>query len=234
MTPRQTILRLVRHCSAALTAAIVVAVFPGCRSEQQQTAPEPKPQVIIPEKPEPRDEKVEWVTRKPGWPDTLRFTADESGEIHQDDFLLRLYVVPMKMLHAADKVPEQPLWSRIDMTIRPVPDWKPAMTLRMDSVVYFDPVRSVRIPALPMLSSARHYDGWTVRTEFTNNAVVIVDPPLDEGQPLEPTVYFTWDDKTFIIKAKPIPVTFIRGVREPGTPTPRWVPDSIKRSSDGT
>lgn len=204
---------------------------PGCGGEQEERS-QPKPQVIFHDPPKPRDEKVDWIASISSWPDTLFITLDSNNEMYRDDLMLRFVFFAQQMFTGGEDADERPLWTQVQMTMRPVPDWSHAMGLVFDSIVYFDPIRSITLQSLLMLSSRRHYDGWTVRTQFGSNAVVRFTPDLTDGQLLEPTAYLTWDQRTLIVTGRPVNVEFVTELEYRPEPEPDWNPDSIPDIKD--
>jgi hypothetical protein len=165
-----------------------------------------------------------WVAVSRRWPDTLRWTLNADDEMTQDGLLFRLRGSAIQSFVGGPKAASHPIMCWFEMTVRPIPTWPVAKGLALDSVVFRDPVRRVRLPALPMLSSERVYEGGTVRTRFTNNLSKRYTPDLTKGQMLEPTAYLTWDRRTIIVTARPIPIEFVHEAKAPPA-----IADSLQR-----
>jgi len=157
-----------------------------------------------------QNERPQWIARRPTWPDTMRFTADSTLEIRQDDLMIRLRTSVGQDVQGMSFKGEQPLTCDILMTIRPVPEWPLAKGLVLDSVVFHDPVKKRDLRALAMLSFRRTADGQTVRTQYATNLGERFrrSPDLIEGQDLVPTIYLSWDGKIIIASMPPVKLTY--------------------------
>ncbi len=164
-----------------------------------------------------------WVAPSAAWGDTLRWTLDSTGAIMVDGLSFRLQCVARKVFLGGPKADEHPLWFSAEMTLRPIPRWPLAEGFEMDSATFYDPVRSVWLKSLPMLSGYRAYRNATVRTQFASDASKRYTYDLDEGQPLEATVFFHWDHRTVIVTPPPVPVSFLTEIERSGQPQlPNW------------
>jgi hypothetical protein len=151
---------------------------------------------------------------------------DSTGAITVDGLYFRLRCTARKVFLGGPKADEHPLWFSVEMTLRPVPRWPLVSGLEMDSATFYDPVRSVWLKSLPMLSGYRTYQDGTIRTRFASDAAKRYTYELDEGQPLEVTVFFHWDHRTMIVTPPPVPVSFLMELERSGRPQlPEWQTD---------
>lgn len=186
---------------------LLAALLPlHCSKDQEE---KPAGTVKVFEQPQADTTTPVWLEPSRNWPDTLRWTLDSTWEITVDGFFMSARMRTWKVFLGGPDADEHPLWCQVETTVRPVPQWPLVRGLALDSVVLYDPVRSKPIPSLRMLSSRRAYLEGTVRTRFTSDAAVRFTVNLDEGQPLEPTVYFSWDGRTIIVKTPTVPVEFL-------------------------
>jgi hypothetical protein len=149
-----------------------------------------------------------------GWPDTLRWVFDSLFEYKTEDLLVRIR--PEVGLDASNvNFPGQkPLISRTMVTMRPVTEWVQAKGFKLDSLVVHDPKTQKTHPGQPLLSFERGYTENTVRTTFLPNMAIVQEPSLDEGQPIEITIYMTWDHRTIIGTFPQIQTRYRRGLTE--------------------
>lgn len=181
----------------------------GCQSSESEK-PESRAQAAPADTPPEPVENPAWISARESWPDTMRLTLDTEDEVYQDDLRLRLTGDVFLDIRMTDFPNNKPIICEFLLTIYPIPQWENAKGLVMDSVVFYDTVNKRRLPPLPMLSVRRGYENQAVRTVFTPDLADPVEPELTEGQMLDPSVYFTWDGRTLIIDANPIPVTILK------------------------
>ncbi len=185
---------------------------------------ESKPTVHVPPPVEHYVGTPLWLTKSPEWPAVMEWTLGPDGEYTHDSLVLRLSGAALQSFVAGPKAKHHPIMCWLELTVRPIPKQLVGNSFNIDSVVFFDPIKKKRMPALPMLSSERHSERGVVRTRFSNNMVVIHSPELEEGQPLEPTVFMTSvQKKTLKITMAPINVSFVTEIK------PEVIPaDSLK------
>ncbi|MBD3297617.1 MAG: hypothetical protein GF341_03100 [candidate division Zixibacteria bacterium] len=149
---------------------------------------------------------AEWILSMRKWPDTLRWEIDSSFTYTVEDLELRFRVQVVQDLSGTRFQGERPVFPEILMIVSPVPKWDYARHLGIDSLVFYDPIKSRRLPALPILSFQRSYENQTVRTLYNANSATKyrISPDLDDGQPLDPTLYLTWEERTIIAEFPPI------------------------------
>ncbi|HUU45509.1 MAG TPA: hypothetical protein VM118_07210 [Acidobacteriota bacterium] len=194
--------------------------FHCSKSDKEET---PGGSVRVFEQPEAETGEPVWLQPSRNWPDTLHWALDSTWETTVDGFFMRMRMMGWKVFLGGPHADEHPLWCQAETTVRPVPRWEHVRGLTLDSVVFYDPVRSTPIRSLRMLSSRRTHLEGTVRTRFTSDAAVRFTVDLDEGQPLEPTVYFSWDGRTIVVTTPSIPVQFLMPRENHETPAlPDW------------
>ncbi|MBI3871659.1 MAG: hypothetical protein HY304_01105 [candidate division Zixibacteria bacterium] len=197
-----------------ITLLVIVAVAAAC-SKTSQTKPPKSNQTsgsaspAVASQPSGTNANPRWVARSRKWPFAMNWTLDTADEIMQDDLLFRLKGSAIQSFIGGKATPNRPIMCFFEMTLRPVPDWSLARGLVLDSVSLYDPVHKVTLQTLPMLSSERTFEGGTLRTRFSNNLAKMYTPQVDDGQLLDPTVYFTWDRRTLIVKAQPFPIHYL-------------------------
>lgn len=151
-----------------------------------------------------------WIAASRSWGDTLHWTFDSASEHNQDGLFMRL-----RMTAAQDFIPghyqdTHPFVCVLNMTLRPIPEWPLARGLAIDSVIFHDPVRNKKFPALPIIAAGRTYESQTVRTQFANGMKKPYVPELTENQLLHPTLYLHWDKRVIIATLPPVQVAFVR------------------------
>lgn len=219
-------MKFCRHVILPRSQLLIVGLFSmvlavSC-GESDTKAPERSP-IRMAEKPVVDTTTPPWLEPSAAWSDTLRWTLDSTGAITVDGLYFRLRCAAKKVFIEGPKADEHPLWFSAEMTLRPIPRWPLARGLEMDSVTLYDPVHSVQLKSLKMLSGYRTYQNSTVRTRFANDAAQRYTFDLDEGQLLEPTVFFHWDDRIMIVSPPPVPVSFLMEFERSGKPPlPDW------------
>jgi hypothetical protein len=208
----------------------VAALAIGCGSDDKpspatvKTEEKPEPTVYKPPPPEHYDGTPYWLTRSNTWPTLLEFDLGSEVEYVHDSLSLRITGSAVQSFLSGPKGKEHPLTCSIELTVRPVPLKLVGRSFNVDSVVFFDPIKKIRLPALKMLSSERHTEKGVVRTRFTNNMAVVHSPDLTEGQPLEPGVYISAvGGKTIKVAMAPMSVKFLKEIKPDAIPT-----DSLK------
>ncbi len=149
---------------------------------------------------------LEWILSVRNWPDTLHWEIDSSFTYTVDDLEVRLRIEVIQDLSGTRFQGERPVFPEILMIVSPIPKWDHARNLAIDSLVLYDPIKSRRLPALPILSFQRSYENQTVRTLYYANSAskYRISPDLNDGQPLNPTLYLTWDERTIIAELPPL------------------------------
>ena len=198
----------------ALMVFLVVALT-SCGEEQPETTADQPVTRRAPDTASSTPRVIEpavWTRTMREWPDTVRWTLDSNFTHMADDLRFRLRMDVSQDISEIRFQEEQPLIPEILMIVRPVSQWRFAQGLKLDSVSFYDPVKERYLPAQPMLSWQRVYEDATVRTEFLPNLAEThrISPDLEEGQRLKPTVFFTWDKRTFIVETPPLTLKFVR------------------------
>jgi hypothetical protein len=166
----------------------------------------------------------EWFAAAKDWPDTVRWSLDANGEIDADGFQFKMRVGAIKDTTRGEDAAE--LWCTAEYRMRPVPRWEYARGFKLDSIVFLDPVRTERLPALPMLSNFRTFSEGAVRTRFANDATVRPRVELKKGDVLDPTAFITWDGRTVIVTVPSVPVSLRKPMEPPEPELPDWGPGS--------
>lgn len=213
-----------------LLAGLLAVALTSCGS--QEKAPEVskpsgiagKPDIHVPPPTEHYDGTPFWLIQSKNWPTLLEWTFGPDGEYTQDSLNVRLSGTVIQSFVSGPKSKDHPIMCWYELTVRPLPRRLIGYALNIDSVVFYDPVKKITLPSLPMLSSERHTEKGVVRTRFTNNLAVMHTPNLEENQQLEPRIYLTSVEKKVIkITLPPTTVTFLREIAPEEIPT-----DSLK------
>lgn len=213
-----------------LLAGLLAVALTSCGS--QEKAPEAskpsgiagKPDIHVPPPTEHYDGTPFWLIQSKNWPTLLEWTFGPDGEYTQDSLNVRLSGTVIQSFVSGPKSKDHPIMCWYELTVRPLPRRLIGYALNIDSVVFYDPVKKITLPSLPMLSSERHTEKGVVRTRFTNNLAVMHTPNLEENQQLEPRIYLTSVEKKAIkITLPPTTVTFLREIAPEEIPT-----DSLK------
>jgi hypothetical protein len=197
-----------------------LGVAASCNKSEVK-APPKTTQPVITKKAEPSG-PPQWIAASQSWPETMEWVLDSVGEATVDGLFMRLVVSVEKVFLGGPRADEQPLLSEVTLTVRPISRWPLAQGMVLDSIVFYDPVRKVRIPKVPMLSSRRAFEAPNVRTVFASDGTKEFTVDLDEGQLLEPTVYMTWDKRTLIVTALPTTVSFLTDLKREKEQLPDW------------
>lgn len=218
------------HLPRLLLAGIFAMTFAACSSEEKsaqvakQADTSAHPGVYIPPKVQHYDGTPYWLVQSTNWPAVQEWTIGADGEYMQDSLRIRLIGSVIQSFVSGPKSTEHPIMCWYELTARPVPRRLIGYALNIDSVIFFDPVKKITLPALPMLSSERHTENGVVRTRFTNNLAKMHTPDLVENQLLEPRVYIGGVGKKVIrVTLPPTTVTFLREFSPEEIPT-----DSLK------
>lgn len=216
---------------SAVTLLLASAV--GC-SKSEETAQQPArvpadrtPEVYIPPPVEHYEGTPYWLTQSAKWPALLEWTPSADGELEFDSLGLRISGNVIQSFLSGPKSDEHPIICWFELTVRPIPRKLIGYTFNIDSVIFFDPIKKIKLPTLPMLSSERHSEKGVVRTRFSNNLAFLYTPDLVENQLLEPTVYITTvERKSAKLSLSPLTVTFVREIKPEEIPTDslRWGP----------
>lgn len=213
--------------AAVLTVALLLA---ACGGEEEPATSgakkdvEIKPTVHVPPPVEHYEGTPYWLIQSKNWPAVMEWTMGAGGEYTHDSLTVRLSGTVVQNFISGMKDNKNPIMCSFELTVRPVPRKLVGYSYLIDSVSFYDPIKKVRLPSLPMLSSERHTEKGVVRTRFSNNLAKIVSPDLQENQLLEPTVYITSVDKKMMkVSVSPINVTFIKEIKPEIIPT-----DSLK------
>lgn len=209
-----------------LPAVLLLLSLSACGTEK--TEPESaaktdhtvKPTVTVPPPVQFYEGTPYWLTQSAQWPSFMEGALDPDGEFVKDSLILRLSGTALQSFISGPKGKEHPLMCWFELSVRPIPRKLIGYSFNIDSVVFHDPIKKKRLPALPMLSAERHTEMGVVRTTFTNNLAFLHTPDLEENQPLEPTVFLTSvDKKTMKITMAPITISFLREIKPTETPT---------------
>lgn len=213
-----------------LLAGILALGITACGNEEKsaqvakQADTSAHPGVYIPPQPKHYDGTPYWLEQSKNWPTLQEWTVGPDGEYAHDSLRIRLTGNVIQSFVSGPKSKEHPIMCWFELTARPVPRRLVGYALNIDSVVFYDPVKKITLPALPMLSSERHTENGVVRTRFTNNLARIYTPDLVENQLLEPRVYIGGVDKKHIkVLLPPTTITFLREIAPEEIPT-----DSLK------
>jgi len=208
----------------------VAALVSGCGSDDKpspatvKSEEKPEPTVYKPPPLEHYEGTPYWLTQSTTWPAVLELTIGSEAEYVHDSLSLRITGGAVQSFLSGPKGKEHPLMCSIELTVRPVPLQLVGRSFNVDSVVFFDPIKKIRLPALKMLSSERHTEKGVVRTRFTNNMAVVHSPDLTEGQHLEPSAFIsTVGGKAIKVAMAPMTVKFLREIKPDAIPT-----DSLK------
>jgi hypothetical protein len=167
--------------------------------------------VIHPPKVEQYDGNPYWLEKSKSWPAVMTWNLDTTGEHELDSLRIRISGAVIQSYIAGSEAKNHPLVCWFELTVRPLPLRLTGWSFNIDSVVYFDPIRKKKIPALKMLSQERYTEKGVVRTRFTNNLAIESNPELTENQPLQPTLYITSvEKKTIVVHMPQTPVSFMR------------------------
>jgi hypothetical protein len=153
----------------------------------------------------------DWVAASANWPDTIRWVFDSTFELTTDGLFVRIRPEVGLDATTLNFPGQRPLISRTFVTMRPITVWAQAQGFKLDSLVVYDPVKKKVYPGQPLLSMERGYTENTVRTTFLPNLAILQEPELDEGQPIEVTMYMTWDRRTIISTFPALPTRYLRG-----------------------
>lgn len=202
----------------------------GCGSDDKpspatvKTEEKLNPTVYKPPPPDHYDGTPYWLTRTNTWPAVLELELGSEAECVHDSLTLRLTGDVVQSFLSGPKGKDHPLMCSIELTAKPMPLKLVGRSFNVDSVVFFDPIKKIQLPALKMLSSERHTEKGVVRTRFTNNMAVVHSPDLTEGQPLEPSVFIgAVGGKSIKVAMAPMTVKFLKEIRPEAIPT-----DSLK------
>lgn len=151
---------------------------------------------------------AEWILSMRKWPDTVHWEIDSSFTYTVDELRIRFRIDIVQDISGTRFQNERPVLPEILMIVSPIPQWDYARNLAIDSLVMSDPIKNRRLPALPILSFKRSYENETVRTLYYANTAgqYRISPDLDDGQPIDPTLYLTWDDRTIIAELPLLPL----------------------------
>lgn len=154
----------------------------------------------------------------------MHWSIGPDGEYTHDSLVMRLSGTVVQSFVAGPKGKEHPIMCWFELTVRPIPKQLVGYAFNIDSVIFFDPVKQVKLPTLLMLSSERHSELGVVRTRFSNNMARVYSPELEEGQALQPTVYITSvEKKSLSVTLAPMNISFIKEIKPEAIPT-----DSLK------
>jgi len=190
-------------------------------STAKQASTQAKPDAAAAEK--QTQERPAWTLSMRNWPDTVRWSLDSDFNYTVDDLRFRLIMNVSQDVSEVRFQNERPLVTEALMIVSPVPEWRFARGLSLDSIVYYDTVKKRALQGQPMLSWQRSFDESIVRTEYLPNLAerFRMSPTLEEGQQLKPVVYLTWDDRTFIIETPPLTLEYVREPKiRPDVPEP--------------
>jgi hypothetical protein len=220
-------INMLQHSLIAGAIALGISACGGAEKSDQaakQTDTTSHPGVYIPPQTPHYDGTPYWLVQSKNWPAFQEWAIGPDGEYVHDSLRIRLTGNVIQSFVSGPKSKDHPIMCWFELTARPVPRRLVGYALNIDSVVFYDPVKKITLPALPMLSSERHTESGVVRTRFTNNLARMHTPDLVENQFLEPHIYIGGVDKKQIkVSLQPIPVTFLREVAPTEVPT-----DSLK------
>lgn len=213
-----------------LLIGLLAATLASCGGEEKKPESSKlpgiagKPDVFIPPPVEHYDGNPYWLEQSKNWPALLEWTIGPDGAYTQDSLNVRLTGTVIQSFVSGPKSKDHPIMCWFELTVRPMPKRLIGYSLIIDSVIFYDPVKKVNLPALPMLSSERYTEKGVVRTRFTNNLATMHTPDLVENQALEPRVYISSVDKKSIKVTMPATnITFLREIAPEEIPT-----DSLK------
>lgn len=213
------------------TITVLAVALSACSKEAKvpevttsKSPEELKPSIYVPPPTEHYEGTPHWLVKSQTWPTVIEAAVGPDGEYTHDSLVMRVSGEVMQSFISGPKGKDHPIMCWVDLSVRPVPKHLVGRTFNVDSVIFFDPIKKKRLPALPMLSIERHTEKGVVRTRFSNNMAILHSPDLQENQALEPTVYISSvGNKSFRLTMQPMSISFIREIKPEGIPT-----DSLK------